>query len=607
MKILNILKVHLLLICLVIAVGCSKDETDFTSKEIKNITQKAAVDYTLETNLTAIASSIERAGLEAKYATDGNTGTRWSSAFSDNQWIYVDLKKNKSINRVVLNWETAAAKAYKIQVSGDAITWTTVYDQTNGAPGIADINFNAVNGRYVRMLGVTRTTPYGFSLYEFNVYTASISKAVPGTIEAEDYEAMSGIQLEPCSDNGLGYNVGWTDAGDWLEYSINVASTGYYTIDFRSASQPGGGSLDVLVDENKLTSVSFPNTGAWQNWVTVTSSAMQLSAGTHKLKLLVKQGLFNLNWLQFKSQNNSITRKVLVINFDPILTTQGNQRLHTYLGCADPYTTTLSYIDNLKQSSGGYLNFEIYQYLNVNEFPVKADGFQYTEASFLACRQSNSGWHFPDEVDYNKIIRDYNLNTLISNGTIHEVIIWGAGYFGYYESIMVGNSAYWCNSVGIIQPGIPNYIIMGLNYEVGVDNAIHSFGHRTESIMVHVYGSWSSDNTINHLWDKFTRFEKIAPGLSGCGNIHFPPNANADYDYSNTSVVTSNADDWANNFPNFTNTKRNFSSSEWGSSQLGYLNWWFSHLPRKEGRNSDGKLNNWWEYIVNMNAYPESR
>ena len=120
----------------------------------------------------ATASSVESAGTPASAAVDGNTGTRWASAFSDPQWIYVDLGQAATINQVVLTWEAAYGKQYQIQVSNDASTWTSIYTQANGAGGTETLNVSG-SGRYVRMYGTARGTGYGYSLWEFQVYGSS--------------------------------------------------------------------------------------------------------------------------------------------------------------------------------------------------------------------------------------------------------------------------------------------------------------------------------------------------------------------------------------------------------------------------------------------------
>jgi len=124
----------------------------------------------LSLNRAAYASSVE-GSLVADYAVDGNLGTRWSSSWgNNNEWIYIDLGANANIERVVLNWENSYATAYEIQVSDDEYSWQTIHTVTTGDGGIDDLTVTG-EGRYVRMLGVTRAmSAYGYSLFEFSVY-----------------------------------------------------------------------------------------------------------------------------------------------------------------------------------------------------------------------------------------------------------------------------------------------------------------------------------------------------------------------------------------------------------------------------------------------------
>jgi fibronectin type 3 domain-containing protein len=117
----------------------------------------------------ATASSVQGAGYPAANAVDGNTATRWSSAFSDPQWLQVDLGATHTISQVVLNWEAAYGKAFQIQTSNDGTTWTTIYSTTTGTGGIQTLPVTGT-GRYVRMYGTQRATGYGYSLWEFQIY-----------------------------------------------------------------------------------------------------------------------------------------------------------------------------------------------------------------------------------------------------------------------------------------------------------------------------------------------------------------------------------------------------------------------------------------------------
>ena len=131
-------------------------------------------------NKTATASSLENAGDPASAAVDGNTGTRWSSAFSDPQWLEVDLGSSQTICGVSLNWETAYASAFQIQTSTDNVNWTSIYSTTTGTGGIQNLTVSGT-GRYIRMYGTTRATQWGYSLWEFDVYTQGGASAPPTT------------------------------------------------------------------------------------------------------------------------------------------------------------------------------------------------------------------------------------------------------------------------------------------------------------------------------------------------------------------------------------------------------------------------------------------
>jgi eukaryotic-like serine/threonine-protein kinase len=105
----------------------------------------------------------------AANAVDGNTGTRWSSDFSDPQWLEVDLGAAHPITKVVLDWETAYAVAFQIQVSDDGTTWTDVYSTTTGTGGSQTLQVSGA-GRYVRVYGTQRATQWGYSLWEFQIF-----------------------------------------------------------------------------------------------------------------------------------------------------------------------------------------------------------------------------------------------------------------------------------------------------------------------------------------------------------------------------------------------------------------------------------------------------
>jgi len=116
-------------------------------------------------------------------------------------------------------------------------------------------------------------------------------------IEAEHYAAMAGMQAEACSEGGQ--NLGWIDPHDWVVWNVNVPTTGTYTVQYRVASLPGGGALQLerAGGSQVYGQVSVPATGGWQNWVTV-SHQVQLGAGQQQIAVKALAGGWNLNWLK---------------------------------------------------------------------------------------------------------------------------------------------------------------------------------------------------------------------------------------------------------------------------------------------------------------------
>nr|QBI59824.1 chitosanase [Paenibacillus barengoltzii] len=127
----------------------------------------------LALNKTAVSSTMEGVGFEPDKAIDGNQMTRWASREgTDPEWIYVDLGAVHQITGVKLRWEVAYAKRYKIEISTDSGApehWQEVYSTSSGDGGLDEIPLSPQPARYVRMYGIERGTPYGYSLYEFEV------------------------------------------------------------------------------------------------------------------------------------------------------------------------------------------------------------------------------------------------------------------------------------------------------------------------------------------------------------------------------------------------------------------------------------------------------
>ncbi|GAA2582018.1 cellulase family glycosylhydrolase [Dactylosporangium fulvum] len=220
--------------------------------------EAAPAESLLSRGKPATASSVEDTTLTAGNAVDGNTGTRWAStAGVDPQWLRVDLGAPSTITRVALNWEAAYATAYRVEVSADGSTWSSVHSTTTGNGGVDTITGLNATGRYVRVLGTARSTQWGYSLWEFDVYgtgpsvpptsnppTGSTPAAINGQLRVCGVRLCNQynqpIQLRGMSTHGIQwYSQCVTDASlnalatDWnadvLRVSMYIQEGGYET------------------------------------------------------------------------------------------------------------------------------------------------------------------------------------------------------------------------------------------------------------------------------------------------------------------------------------------------------------------------------------------
>ncbi len=157
------------------------------------------------------------------------------------------------------------------------------------------------------------------SEFSLNVaLTASVTPQVPGTIQAEDYTDASDstpgntggvyragdVDIQTCTDattpNGQQcYNVGWTDTGEWLEYSVSIQNAGWYAFTMRATAANNNRKFHIELNGQNLSgTVTVPNTGGYGNWTDVPVPPIQLPAGNHALRIVIENGGFNFNYLK---------------------------------------------------------------------------------------------------------------------------------------------------------------------------------------------------------------------------------------------------------------------------------------------------------------------
>jgi glucose/arabinose dehydrogenase len=220
--------------------------------------------------------------------------------------------------------------------------------KVDGQPKTSPYTFASVAGN-VRLIGAPTQQTLNGKLYEFvswsdggaashevttpnsaatytAIYREVNGKTLPGTIQIEDFDngannvayrdldtanqggayRNTGVDIQATTDEGGGYNVGWAKAGEWLQYTVNVETAGTYSVDFRVASKAAGGTFHLNVDGVNVTgTMQVPTTGAHQTFTTITKSGVNLTAGTHVLRLMIDShnattGIAgNFNWMRF--------------------------------------------------------------------------------------------------------------------------------------------------------------------------------------------------------------------------------------------------------------------------------------------------------------------
>lgn len=127
-----------------------------------------------------------------------------------------------------------------------------------------------------------------------------------------------GVDIEECSDQETnGYNVGWIESGEYLNYTLTVPSTGTYNLSLRISGNNTGGKIQFYIDGTALTSlIDVPQTGGWQNWNTLNYGEVQLTEGEHRLSVRFFFGGFNVNYFELDAVNSSSGDEETLINFN---------------------------------------------------------------------------------------------------------------------------------------------------------------------------------------------------------------------------------------------------------------------------------------------------
>jgi endoglucanase len=198
---------------------------------------------------------------------------------------------------------------------------------------------------------------------------------IPGQIQAENYDINNGFVLESTTDTDAGQDLGYSDVGDYADYLVTVQNSGTFNVEYRIASESNGGRVDLILldddDSQKIHSVTFPATGGWQKWQTVTQSAV-LKEGHYTLRVKVTKSGFNFNWMRFVF--------VTVVEKNTIKPT-GFKLEQNYPNPFNPATTIPYFIGRQSQvdisifnSQGQWIQTLIHEMKTPGEYSIAWDG-----------------------------------------------------------------------------------------------------------------------------------------------------------------------------------------------------------------------------------------
>ena len=199
-------------------------------------------------------------------------------------------------------------------------TWQTVtVEDVLLEPGKQVLRLTMGDVDYVNMNHLTFHLVQEIKQEPFNT-TAHL---IPGHIEAEEYdlggeglayhEANTNgnegggtfrndeVDIEVCTDDGGGFNIGYSLSEEWLEYTVDVQVSGLYTLDLRVAKDGDGGVFHLEIDGQDITgNILVPNTDGWQTWETLTIDNIALQEGEQVVRVVFDANYINFNWMEFK-------------------------------------------------------------------------------------------------------------------------------------------------------------------------------------------------------------------------------------------------------------------------------------------------------------------
>lgn len=149
----------------------------------------------------------------------------------------------------------------------------------------------------------------GFAYFDTDLATYQVSSGQYTAWNNGWAYRNDGVDIEVSTDpSGNGFNIGWTDDGEWMQYTVDVAAEAVYDINVRVASNGGGGNMRFSVDDVFVSKPKYvPTTGGWQDWQDITLTDVVLDPSISKIKFHCPEGGYNLSSFEFIQKGATTT------------------------------------------------------------------------------------------------------------------------------------------------------------------------------------------------------------------------------------------------------------------------------------------------------------
>jgi len=252
---------------------------------------------------------------------------------------------NQSLNNIPPVVSITAPSTNSTFDETQTITFTADASDSDGS--VSDVSFYLVNAdKSITKIGGDLTSPYSFDWVQpgagtYKIFARALDNVpgssnsdtitivvnpattevpylgnpwpIPGKIEAENYDIGStlaysdldagnnggayrnnSVDIEACNEGG--FNVGWTNPDEWINYTVDIAKDSTYDITARVSSPSNSNSFSIQLDDQTID-FNIPNTGGWQNWKNATVRNVSLTKGQKIMKILMGTGNFNINYV----------------------------------------------------------------------------------------------------------------------------------------------------------------------------------------------------------------------------------------------------------------------------------------------------------------------